>query len=47
MYMYIQVSPTENQTPTHWNPIGQNTTAPLPVLSPSSILPPPPFVSFP
>jgi hypothetical protein len=29
--MHIQVSPTENQTPTQWNPIGHITTASPPV----------------
>jgi hypothetical protein len=31
--------PLAIQIPTHWNPIGRRLTAPLPVLSPSSILP--------
>jgi hypothetical protein len=30
----------EKQTPTHWNLIDRSTTAPPPLLSPSSILPP-------
>jgi hypothetical protein len=38
--MYIQGSPVETQTPPHRSPIGRSMTAPLPVLSPSSILPP-------
>jgi hypothetical protein len=39
--MYLQGSPGEIQTPTHLNLIGPNMTAPKPVLSPNSILPPP------
>jgi hypothetical protein len=34
-------SPVEIKTPTHWNLIGSSMTAPPPVLSPNSILPPP------
>jgi hypothetical protein len=37
--MNIQESPAEIQV--HWNLIGRRMTAPPPVLSPSSILPPP------
>jgi hypothetical protein len=39
-HMYIQGTAVEIQTPTHWNLIGSNMTTLLPVLSPSSILPP-------
>jgi hypothetical protein len=38
--MYIQGTQIEIQSPTHWNLIGCRMTATLPVLSPSSILPP-------
>ena len=38
-YMYVNWSPAEIQTPTHCNVIGQGMAAPLPLLSPSSILP--------
>jgi hypothetical protein len=41
--MYIKESPAEIKIPTHWNQIGRSMTAPPPVLSPSSILPPPSF----
>jgi hypothetical protein len=41
LYMYVQGSPVEIQTPAHWNLIGRSMTAPPPVLSPNSILPPP------
>jgi hypothetical protein len=41
IYVYIQESSVEIHTPTNWNLIGPGTTAPPPVLSPSSILPPP------
>jgi hypothetical protein len=34
IYMYIQGSSAESQTPLHRNPIGRHMTAPLPVLSP-------------
>jgi len=37
----IQWSPFEIQTPRHWNLTSPSVTAPSPVLSPSSILPPP------
>ena len=40
IHTHIQGSPAEIQTPTHWSLIGRSITAPLPVLSPSSILPP-------
>ena len=40
-YTHIQVRPAEIQTPAHWNLICLSITAPQPVLSPSSILPPP------
>jgi hypothetical protein len=40
LYMYVQRSPTEIQTPTPWNLIGHNMTAPRPMLSPRSIFPP-------
>jgi len=39
--MYAEESPAQIQTPTHWNLTGLSLTAPSPVLSPSSILPPP------
>jgi hypothetical protein len=35
--MFITDSPFETQTPAHWNLIDHSTTAPPPVLSPSSI----------
>jgi len=41
LYMYIQAGPDQIQTPAHWNLTGRSMTAPPPVLSPSSILPPP------
>jgi hypothetical protein len=41
MYVFKQGSPAENQSPTYWNLIGRRLTAPPPLLSPSSILPPP------
>jgi len=39
--MYIQESPIKIQTPKHWNCISHSITALLPMLLPSSILPPP------
>jgi hypothetical protein len=39
--MCIQSSPVKTRTPTQSNLIGRSMTAPPPVLSPSSILPPP------
>lgn len=42
-YMYAQGVPPEIQAPPHRNLLGQSTTASLPVLSLSSILPPPSF----
>jgi len=36
--MCVEVSPADIRTPTHWYVIGRSTTAPLLVLSPSSIL---------
>jgi hypothetical protein len=39
--MYLHGSPAEIQTPAHWNLISCSTTAPPPVVSPSSILRPP------
>jgi hypothetical protein len=41
LYVYLQRSTVDIQTPTHWNLIGLSMTAPSRVLSPSSILPPP------
>jgi hypothetical protein len=41
MCTYAEGSPGEIQTTAHWNLIGHSITAPSPVLSPSSILPPP------
>jgi hypothetical protein len=41
LHVYIQGSPVKNQTPTRRYLIGRSMTAPLRVLSPSSILPPP------
>ena len=41
LYMYRQGSPVEIQTQTRWNLIGRTMIARPPVLSPSSILPPP------
>ena len=38
-YMHMQGRPVEIHTPTHLNLIGRSKIAPLPVLSPSSILP--------
>jgi hypothetical protein len=38
--MYTQRSPAGIQIPTHWNLIGRSMTAPPPVLTPNSILPP-------
>ena len=38
--MCIQSSSVANHTPGHWNLIARSMTAPPPVLSPSSILPP-------
>jgi hypothetical protein len=38
--MYVQGSSIAIQTPAQWNLIGRSMTAPPPVLSPSSILPP-------
>jgi hypothetical protein len=38
--MSVKGSPIEIQTATHWNLIGCTMTAPQPVLSPISILPP-------
>jgi hypothetical protein len=43
--MYMHGRPEEIQTPKRWNLIDLSMTAPPPVLSPSSILPPP-FVSL-
>jgi hypothetical protein len=40
LYMYIEGSRSEIQSPTHWNVIGRNMTAPPHVWLPSSILPP-------
>jgi hypothetical protein len=37
--MYVKGSPVEIQTPKHCNVIGQGVAAPLPLLSPNSILP--------
>ena len=42
LYMYIQGSPVEIQTPAHRNLIGRCMTALLPMPTPSSILPSPP-----
>jgi hypothetical protein len=39
--VYVRESPDEIISPTQWNITGRNMTAPPPVLSPSSILPPP------
>jgi hypothetical protein len=39
-------SPLEIQTPTHWNLIGSSMTAPPPLLSLNSILPPQLSVHF-
>jgi hypothetical protein len=41
LHMYTQGSPAEIENPTHCNLTGCGTTTPLPVLSPSSSLPPP------
>jgi len=43
MYIYVctQGSPAKTQSSTHWNLIGRRMTAPQPLLSPSSNLPPP------
>ena len=41
LYMCVPGSPVVIQTLTHWNPNGCSMTVPPPVLSPSSILPPP------
>ena len=41
LYMCVQGSPAEIQTPEHWNLTGRNMIAQVVVLSPSSILPPP------
>ena len=38
--------PFENATPTHWNLTGRSTIAPSPVLSRSSIPPPPSYCAF-
>jgi hypothetical protein len=38
--MYIERGSVAIQTPTHWNLIGRNVTAQLPVLSPNNILRP-------
>jgi hypothetical protein len=43
--MYIQGNPFEIHNPAHWNLICRSMTAPQPVLSLSSILPPPPSLS--
>ena len=40
MCMYIQVGPDQIRTPARWNLTGRSMTAPPPVLSPGSILPP-------
>lgn len=40
LYMYVQGRQTDIQTPTHRNLTGRSMTAPAPMLSPSSILPP-------
>jgi len=39
--MYIQESPAQIHTPLYWNLNARSMTAPTPVLSPSSTLPPP------
>jgi hypothetical protein len=39
--MYVEGSPIETQTPSHYNPIGRSMTAWPLVLSPDSILPSP------
>jgi hypothetical protein len=44
--MYTNGSAVEIKTPTHWNLIGRNMTAPPPVESPSRILPPPSYCAF-
>jgi len=41
MASYLQWSPAEIRNPTHCNLIGRSMTASLPLLSTSSILPPP------
>jgi len=41
MCMYLHDSPNEIQTPTRHNLVGCRMTAPPPLLSPSSVLPPP------
>jgi hypothetical protein len=43
---YIQASPVEIQTPTHWNLTGHSKTASLPVVSPNSNLPLPSPLCF-
>jgi hypothetical protein len=40
IYMYTKGSLVETPAPTNWNLIDRSMTAPPPVLSPSSILPP-------
>jgi hypothetical protein len=39
--VYVEGKPVEIHTPQHTNIVGLGVTAPSPVLSPSSILPPP------
>lgn len=41
LYMYTQARPVDIQTPTSWNLSGCSGTTLPPMLSPSSILPPP------
>ena len=44
--MYTKGSAVKIQSPTQWNLIGRNITAPPPVASPSSNLPPPSYCAF-